>query len=381
MNKKAIIVSHILTTVPAYDLKEYFLNQKNELIFIGHPLFYKEGRPGSFFESYKNSELIKKIEHKNKKIPSIISYTKDFFLSIYWILKTKQKYDLIICLDNLNAITGLFLKKIGIVKKVIYYSIDFTPKRFNLKILNNFYHYIDKVCVKYCDYTWNVSPRMAEGREKIRGLKKEIYNRQIVVPIGVWFNRLKRKNFEEIEKNTIIYAGGLVEHQGVQIVLDAIPEIIKTIPDFKFRIIGLGDYEDTLKRKIKELKIEKYIDFIGYVEKHEDVEAELSKCALAMAMYNEEADKWSHYADPSKIKSYLSAGLPVITTNVTYIGNDLEINRCGFVIKYDSSILANKIIEVLKDEKLLKEYRENAILFAKNLDWENIFDEALSELK
>jgi len=380
MNKKVIILSHILTTVPAYDLKEYFLNQKQELVFIGHPLFYKEGRPGSFFESYKNGELIKKIQLKNKKIPSIISYVKDFFLTIYWILKTGQKYDLIICLDNLNALSGLFLKKIGVVKKVVYYTIDFTPQRFTSKILNNFYHYIDKICVKNCDSTWNVSPRMEEGREKIRGLKKEIYNKQLVVPVGIWFDRLKRKSFEEIDKSTIIYAGGLAEHQGVQVVLEAIPEIVKEISNFKFKIIGLGSYEINLKNNIKELGIEKYIDFIGYIEKHDDVESELSKCSLGMAMYNKEVAKWSYYADPSKIKSYLSAGLPAITTDVTYIGDDLEKNRCGFVIEYDSKILAKKVIELLSNQDLLKEYRENAIKFAKNLDWNNIFDKALEQL-
>lgn len=379
MNKKVIILSHIITTVPAYDLKEYFLNQKNELLFIGHPLFYKEDRPGSFFEFYKNGSLTKKIKHKNRKIPPILSYIKDFFLSVYWILKTGKKYDLIICLDNLNALTGLFLKNIGIVKKVIYYTIDFTPERFDLKILNAFYHYIDKLCVKYCDSIWNVSPRIAEGREKIRGLKKEIFNKQIVVPIGIWFDRLKRKSFEDIEKNTIIYAGGLDKHQGVQIMLEAIPKIIKKIPDFKFKIIGLGDYEKNLKNKIKELTIEKYVDFIGYLEKHADVENELAKCSLAVAMYDKEITKWSYYADPSKIKSYLSAGLPVITTGVTYIGKDLEKNRCGFVIEYDSKILAEKVVELLQNRDLLKEFRENAINFSKDLDWNNILNKALNK--
>lgn len=380
-NSNIIIVSHVLTSVPAADLEEYFLKRKiKNLFFIGHPLFYRADRPGSHYRIYKNGSLSKTKVFKPIRLPSFIQYAVDTITTIIWVLLSNKKWDLIISLDNLNTIAALFLKKIGLVKKVVYYTIDFTPKRFNNNLLNNIYHYLDKFCVENADMTWNVSPRMAEGREKIRGMNRGIYNKQVTVPIGIWFGRFKKLPFNKKNKNTLVYAGGLSPHQGIQLVLDAVPIIIKSIPDFKFIIIGMGDYETELKKKIVSLKIQEYINFLGYIEKHEDVEKILSNCRIAVAMYSKELSKWSYYADPSKIKTYLASGLPVITTNLTHIASDLEKRECGMVISYNKAELAKAIIELFKNEKKYISYRQNAINFAEEFDWNAIFDKNILQI-
>jgi glycosyltransferase involved in cell wall biosynthesis len=378
-NKNIIVLAHILTTVPAQDLKEYFIDKKvKRLLFIGHPLFYVKGRPGPFYELYKKGILAKKVQHNNYKLPGILQYIKDVILTIFWVVKTGGKWDLIIALDNLNTISSLILKIMGVGNKVIYYTIDFVPKRFENKLLNNFYHYLEKLSVKYADNTWNLTERVAEGREKLLGMDRKIYSRQVIVPIGIWFNRIIRKDYEDIKNNTLVYAGGLVPHQGVQLVIDSMPHIAEIIPDIKLNIIGLGSYEKELKKKVKKLKLEKYVQFLGYIEDHKDVENELAKCSLAVAMYSAELSKWSYYADPSKVKTYLATGLPVVTTSVTQISEELVKRKCGLVVNYDKEDLAAAVISIFKDEKKHKLFRKNAIRFASEFDWNNILDKNLS---
>lgn len=380
-NSNIIIVSHILTSVPAIDLEEYFLKRKTKnLFFIGHPLFYRADRPGSHYRIYKNGNLLKTKSLKPIHLPNIIQYIGDTLATIFWIMMSRKKWDLIISLDNLNTIAALFLKKIGLIKKVVYYTIDFTPKRFNNNLLNNIYHYLDKFCVKNADVTWNVSPRIAKGREKIMGMNRAIYKKQITVPIGIWFYRYNQLPLSKINKNTLVYAGGLSPHQGIQLVLDAIPIIIKSIPNFRFTIVGMGNYETELKEKIISLKIQKYVDFLGYIEKHEDVEKIISRCRIAVAMYNKELSTWSYYADPSKVKTYLASGLPVITTNLTHIASDLKKRECGLVINYNKTELANAVIELITNEQLYIFYRQNAIKFAKEFDWNDILDKHISQI-
>lgn len=376
--KNIIILAHIFTTVPARDLEEYFLNNKiSRLLFIGHPLMYKKGRDGSYYRYYENGVLKNEVILKNRKIPSLLQYVVDTILSIFWVFKMGGTWDIIIALDNLNTMAALFLRIFHKTKKVIYYTIDFIPQRFENKALNNFYHYLDKLAVVNSDMVWNVSPRIKEGRRKIKGLYS---NNQLTVPIGVWFFRIKRKKFEEIEKYTMIYAGGLLPHQGIQLVLEAIPDIIKTIPHFRFRIIGMGTFEEELKNITKKFKISQYVDFMGYIEKYEDVERELTKVGAAVGMYSSELDKWSYYADPSKIKAYLAAGLPVITTDLTHIAKQLESKKCGFVIKYDKKMLTKTIIKLMSNTKMYREYRDNAVIFSKNYDWNKVFSKALKEV-
>jgi len=47
-DKSYVIVTHVFATGPAQDLEEYLSNLKVEnLLFIGHPLFYIKGSDGS----------------------------------------------------------------------------------------------------------------------------------------------------------------------------------------------------------------------------------------------------------------------------------------------------------------------------------------------
>lgn len=381
-NKKYIIATHVFATGPAQDLEEYLRDhvRVDDLLFIGHPLFYRKRQKGSGYKYYKNGNLIKEKYLPNWKLPSVAAYLKDVTFSIYWILTRNSKWDLFVGSGNINAFVGILLKKIGRVEKVVFYTIDYVPQRFENKLLNNLYHWVDKYCVKNADQTWNLSSRMAEAREIQKGMKMSEYNRQVTFPIGIWYNRIKRLPFNEIEKHMLVYMGHLIEKQGVQLVLDAIPDIIKEIPDFKFLVIGTGDYESVLKQKVCELNVESFVEFTGYIEDHREIENLLAKSACAVALYNKKIDHWTYYADPGKIKAYLAAGLPVIITDVPQIAREIENHKCGFIVEYNKDDLASAVLFLLKDEKLNKDYRENADKFVKQFDWGEIFMQYLQAI-
>ena len=374
-NKRYIIATHVFATGPAQDLEEFLRDRikVDSLLFIGHPLFYQKGRKGSGYKYYENGILIKEKYLPNWKINSNVAYLKDVIYSAYLVLTNNTKWDLFVGAGNPNAFVGILLRKIGKVKKVVFYTIDYVPQRFENKLLNNIYHWVDKYCVKNADQTWNLSSRMAEAREKQKGMKISEYNRQITFPIGIWYNRIERLLFEEIEKHTLVFMGHLLEKQGVQLVIEAIPDIIKEIPDFKFLIIGTGAYENVLKRKVSELKIGSYVDFTGFIESQIEIEKLLAKSACSVALYNKEIDPWTYYTDPGKVKAYLAAGLPVILTDVPQIARQIQEHNCGVVIEYEKNDLVKAIISLIKDENLNKKYRKNAIDFAKQFDWNVMF--------
>jgi len=371
-NSRIVIATHVYTTGPSQDLRDYLTrNDVGELLFIGHPLFYDKNLKGSGYDLYKHGLLVISKYKSIKRLNQLSKFIKTLMLDIYYVIIFKQKYELYFGVDNLNAFAGILLKKVGLIKKVIYYVIDYNPKRFKNKIVNWIYHKIDQFCIKYSDETWNLSPRMEEAR-------KEYYkfsgSHQKVVPIGVWFNRIERKNFSDIEKFTLVFMGHITKKQGIQNVLEIIPRVVKDIPEFKFLIIGEGNYLDELNILIKKLKIEKYIKFTGYIKEHEDIEDMLSSCALAIApyeKYDEEGNlSFTYFADPAKIKIYMACGLPVLLSDVSYNAKEIEKKKCGIIIKDN---LYKNIIKLLDSQKLLIEYRNNAIEYAKYYDWNEIF--------
>jgi len=165
-----VIATHVYTTGPAQDLKDYLNGEKiDNLMFIGHPLFFDKKLKGSGYEKYRKGKLTKENYSPIKKTPAIFSYLKDIWLTIKWVIQTGRKWDLFVGSDNLNALSGIVLKRLGHVKKVIYYVIDYNPSRFENKTLNYIYHKIDQFCVRHADETWNLSPRMEWGRKKYFG--------------------------------------------------------------------------------------------------------------------------------------------------------------------------------------------------------------------
>ena len=127
VNQKIIIVTHETFYGVPHALRDYLVGKKVEkLIFIGLPFIEQKK---SSLTLYKNGRLIL-TKSINQIISGIASYILDFFLVLYWVIKQKEKYNTFIGIDVLNALAGLMLKKIGRVEKVIFYAMDFTPRRF-----------------------------------------------------------------------------------------------------------------------------------------------------------------------------------------------------------------------------------------------------------
>jgi len=382
--KKIAVISHIFASGPAQALIEYLNSNRNfeEILFVGHPLFYQpQKKEGSFWSLYKKGKIEKYHSTRNIRLPSIISYFKDICLSIWWIIRTKQKWDVIICADCLNTFSGLILKFIKRTKKVIFYSVDYVPKRFKNPILNYIYHLLDKISVKYSDQTWNLSSNIEIARKQIKRIKTPP-GKQFVVPMGIWYDKIERTSFDDIYENTLVFMGHLIEKQGVQIVIKSIPKIIKSIPDFKFIVIGTGDYLENLKELSKKINVERHIEFTGYIDNHDEMENIIAKCALAIAPYMETNldENFTYYADSGKIKDYLGAGLPIILTDVPTNAKEIQNNMCGIIVKCKDNDIAKTIIEFLKNKNKLRIFRENALNYSKQFDWNLIFNNAFERI-
>lgn len=168
--------------------------------------------------------------------------------------------------------------------------------------------------------------------------------------------------------------------QGLELIVESLPIVIKRIPRVKLIVIGTGLLAQKLKDIVCELRLEKSVEFKGFIADHRDVETILSKCGVGLAVYPPNPKSFTYYADPSKPKQYMACGLPVIVTRVPQVAHDIEKRGSGIVINYDKEALANAIIRLLTDDNLYATCRRNAIEFASEHEWSGIFDKAFIEL-
>jgi len=341
--KTAVVVTHGMMRGPAHEIRDFLKKIYPKTLYIYHPLlFLKQNYAlSSTFEMYKKDKLLFQGKALHWQAIEPVLYLKDFLYTLIWVTRYARKADLFVGSGNLNALAGLLLRKLGLVKKVIFYCIDYVPNRFGNVFLNNLYHRVDEICAEKCNSTWNLSQRMIEGREA--RWKKRFPNQQ-VVPHGADTGRDIKSliSLNDFHKYEIVYLGTLLKKQGIQLVIRTLGKIINKFPKTRFLIIGSGEYKNNLEILTKKLGLEKYVTFTGYLDDNK-TKQKIAKAHVAVAPYNREEDIFTYYADPGKVKYYLSLGVPLIITNVPLVAKEIAKEKCGLVINYDKKELADAV--------------------------------------
>lgn len=377
-----LIISHFYkrTTAgggPPQEIRDYFLPRIKKIYYIEHPFPYAKDHCSSM-TIYEEGVLKKQIFTPSIKGPETVFYLIDVFLTFYFLLRAKTKFDLCIALDNLNTVSVLPFRKFNLISQLVFYTIDYNPQRFGNKVLNSIYHFLDRLACYHADKIWILSERMITARKQ-NGVDTKKSAKSILLPMGANLQRIKILSMEKINRHDLVFAGYLSKRQGVQIVLEALPKIISEIPKARFIIIGQGEYEETLKRLSKRLNIDDHVKFKGFIENQKDLEKILCKSAVAVAPYVPKKDNFAFFTDPGKPKLYLGCGLPIAITNVPAIARVIQSQKAGLITNYTSESFAKALIKLLSNNAFYKTYRKNAIKLSKNYDTNTLIAKALDK--
>lgn len=372
-NKKVAIISHVYAPGPPHELEAYLKDKVKALFFIAHPLSFVKNRP-SRYRRYIAGQLIEDREGRIWRVPELVRYAKDFIANLY-LIGRGSPFDLIIALDNLNAVSAIWLRRFGKTKQVVFYTIDYIPKRFPNRLLNWLYHRLDDYCVRRANYVWNLSPVMTEMRQR-KGIEPRYRAKQLIVPIGTHILPVESKNKD---KDLIVFMGHLRPGQGVELLLEAMPLVLAKNPKLKLRLIGGGPLENEVKQQIKALGLAKSVELTGFVPSNAAMRAALLEGSIAVAPYVDDATTFTRYTDPGKPKEYLAAGLPVIITRVPQFAETIAARQAGLAIDYDRQQLAEAIIHLLGNKDLGR-YQTNARQLAKEYTWNKVFSQAFKEM-
>lgn len=308
----------------------------------------------------------------------VFFFIKDVLFTVFYFLFWQKRIDVYFGVDNLNAFSGIVLKKLGKVGKVIYYVIDYVPIRFKNPILNKIYHFLDFYAVKNCDQTWNLSGEMARARLN-DGLPEKYLAKQITVPIGCHPQKLKKVKLSPGEEKRMAFLGSLSQEQGIKLLIESMPLVVQKIPKIKLVVIGSGPLFKDLKKRVRELKIESFVEFKGFIKDNREVDKILASCHLGLAPYILEETSFKHFTDPGKIKTYLGAGLPVVMTNISHMARVVAKNGAGVVVSDNQEELASAIERIFSDEVFYQKLCQNARMLAQEYDWKKIFDKAFKK--
>ena len=374
VGKRVVIVGHITEVYgPVQALSNYLTSRTDEFVSILHPFSYSSV-PDSAYRVHSKRECRESLRWRNIRFSEVLSYAQHIALTLYWILRSRKRFSIYVGIDNLNAFTGIVLRKLGVTDKVIFYVIDYTPKRFRNTFINLLYHALDGFCVRHSDYVWNISERIAEVREK-QGVSK---TKNLVVPVGIELEKIGCLANRKGNKRKLVFVSHLTKSKGVELAIEAMKAINQAVPDAILEIIGTGPHEQELEKMCEVRGLSNYVKFLGAMG-HDKLLEYLPSCGIALATYLDDLDSITYYADPTKPKEYLACGLPVVITRVPWIAEEIERRPMGIAIRYTKEELTNAVIKLAKNNDFYMQCSKNATAFTSNLSWDKIYTRAFKE--
>jgi glycosyltransferase involved in cell wall biosynthesis len=224
-----------------------------------------------------------------------------------------------------------------------------------LGFLGIFGYWVEKMAVKMPNKIISVSPHTTRGLRKVLGYSKEI----ITIPNGISFDEISKVK-PSVIKSDVIFAGRLLSHKNVDVLLKAIKIVSSKDKNLKCIIIGDGPEKSRLEELAKTLKISRNIIFKGFLKRKEEVYS-LMKSSKVFVLPS------SREGFGIAVLEANACGIPVITVNEkSNASKDLILEgKNGYVCKLGEKELADRIIKSLSKDWKTAQY-------VKDYDWDNI---------
>ena len=148
------------------------------------------------------------------------------------------------------------------------------------------------------------------------------------------------------DRFVIAYAGGFGPHRGLDTLVRAFALIAPEYPDARLLIMGEGTptMEAALFGVVEELGIGGRVEFTGWIAE-EDMRQRLADSSVGVVphMRSEHTDTTS----PHKLHQYMSAGLPILTTDCRPLARVVQESGAGLVSRSgDAQDMADKLREM-----------------------------------
>ena len=171
-----------------------------------------------------------------------------------------------------------------------------------------------------------------------------------------------------------MFIGSFHEHKGIRILIRAMADILKEVPDAKLNIIGSGSDFNTkqINELIDDVGAKGSVNFLGQKNNDEVLNLILDNTLVVVA------EQWPSEFGPLALVEAMAMGRSVVSGNFgsppDFINNGIN----GFLVDFDKpKQYAEKIVRAFKNKKATEEMGEKAkeagkILFNHNQGEEHV---------
>jgi len=176
----------------------------------------------------------------------------------------------------------------------------------------------------------------------------------------------------------IFYLGRLKRFKGVHLIVRAMAQVIREIPNAKLSIVGSGDanYVLELARLVDNLNLSKNIDFYNF-GLGDSIQQKVEIMQEAWALVFPSAREGFGLV----VVEANACGTPTIAADVPGLRETVRDNDGGLLVTRSIDALANSIMKVLGDNELRGRLSQSAFEWSMQFDWDKTANNILQVLE
>lgn len=315
--------------------------------------------------------------------PSLRKLFLDFFL--FWkalAMLCKNKYDIIHGMEEGAIMAYPFVK---IFKTPLLYDMDsFIPDQlerhplFKFPLLVKLGHFLDTRAIKLSKAITTVCADLTIKVHQVFPDKKvfqieDVPMRNKDIPLPPKEKEEFLKKLKPNGQKVILYSGNFSKYQGIDLLLQSLPHLVKSGLDFRLLLVG-GEQDQiiNLKEDAQQLGVADKIVFAGK-QPLERVNAffELGDILVSPRSMGTNT--------PLKIYSYMETGIPIVATDMWTHQQALN-KECAVLTEPNPEAYAKGIQTLLEDETLGKQLGQKAIQEVNERFSDELFDKKTREM-
>ncbi len=303
----------------------------------------------------------------------LIEYLKFFFKCLGTTTKffLKRKY-VVIHVNNMPdflVFATIVPRLLG--TKVILDIHDPMPNTFASKFKgreSGFFYWIllwqERLSAVYCNRVITVHHPVKEGILIKHGLAPQ----SIEVIANFADDQLfsLQKNFSIDGKIRLVFHGTILERSGLRMLMDSLARV-RHKDCISLRIIGEGDFSQSLKQMIQSLGLSNMVDFDNRSYPVHSIPNLITGCNVGIVPL--EISSVTNYALPLKLVEYISLGLPVVTVRNAAISYYLTEDDCIFFDWDDPNSLSAALDRIVENPQTLLHCRERSLALRDSFSW------------
>jgi phosphatidylinositol alpha-mannosyltransferase len=217
-----------------------------------------------------------------------------------------------------------------------------------------------------------LSVRIAVSESARLTLTEHLETDAIVIPNGIFAEKFRNGSaHSEWSGNTVGFIGRFEEpRKGLSVLLEALPIVARSIPDIRVLVAGPGESDDVMKEMDSQLRGR--VSFLGRVSDDEKADF-LSSVSLYVAP-NTGGESFGII-----LAEAMAAGAAVVASDIPAFASLLGDGMFGALFESENAMdLAQKIIELLRDDEKRNELALAGQEHAKIFNWDNIAEQIFS---